>query len=169
MTTVTIVRSLSVRNLTQAPDKKAMEILGETNQNFPIGAILGIAKKTLTQANKFDPSKQDIYFQGNFRAVDMGGNTFKAGTLYLPAVAGEELANAMDESQGEVEFGFNFGLSYSEKSPVGYTYTVSPFGLQPASDPLERLLAASGNYAPGAGIAMIEMTPHPDINSKSLL
>ena len=80
-------------------------------------------------------------FIGAFQAVDMAtGNVYRAGTLYLPGIAGDLVVpQVTDDKNKSVEFGFRIGIKKDDTSAVGYVYHAEPLLPVNENDPVELL------------------------------
>lgn len=105
--------------------------------------IMGYAKSSEIKKTTFGDS---IGFHGDFKGVDVvTGEEFRSGTCYLPDVASSLLSNALDASDGAVEFGFKIGvIGVAARTPGEadkYEYRCAPMMETAENDPILALEA----------------------------
>ena len=99
------------------------------------GTVHGTAIKTTQYGDS-------IALKGRFNAFadDKKGEIFNSPTCYLPDLATDLIVSALESNGGaEIEFAFVLTKEKSDKSTVGYIYTVQPIIEQ--RDPLAELQA----------------------------
>lgn len=108
-----------------------------------IMVVMGYAKSSEIKKTTFGDS---IGFHGDFKGINVAtGEEFRSGTCYLPDVASDLLNNAMDATDGAVEFGFKIALIGVEGRTPGetgkYEYRCAPMMEVAENDPLVLLEA----------------------------
>lgn len=133
MTAVTLLSKLSLKGLKAQPLKNSVK----DGAPFAIAYLYGHANKHNIITTPFGDS---VRFVGSFKGVNATtGEAYRSGKLFMPSIIEEMVADAIDNSDGPVEFAFEIGVEYSEKGNMGYAYTVKPLVEIKESEPLQRL------------------------------
>ena len=109
---------------------------GTTEKTF-VARIVGIASSAEAKESQFGTYWK---FTGEFQATNMEGEIIGAPACMLPEPSAGMLAAAVKESNGGVQFGFDFFVVPDEKSTTGYVYQVHPLIESKPSNPLADLL-----------------------------
>lgn len=121
--------------------------------------------------NKRDPNKMSVAFQGQFMGVTHAGEVINSFTAYLPSPLIAPSKAALELQRGHIsdpiEIQVEVWCEPSEKSPLGYNYTVYDRKPADGADPLLALAAAAGfierpALPPPAASASIEGTDEID-------
>ncbi len=135
-----IITKITLKNIGAQPKAKTLKE-GETVHVANIyGRVRGIEPGS-TQYGDF------LKFKGAFEAVDIAtGQTFRSGTLILPAVLESLISGAFGDQA--LDFAFKVNATYSEKGNTGYTFTASPLIESTEADELADLRAAAMKALP---------------------
>jgi hypothetical protein len=157
MAEVEISRKLTVASL-GLPKATIQELIKGASEGdtLDVAAIYGIANKYQVTPSKLDPTKTDTKFVGRFEGINMlTGETVAAANAYLPGAITDALSAALDvEGSQGAEFKVIVGVRKSEKSAVGYVFTVRMDREPAASDPLAHMRLAAQEAA--ASLPQIE-------------
>lgn len=105
--------------------------------------VMGYAKTSEIKKTTFGDS---VGFHGDFKGINVDtGEEFRSGTCYLPDVASDLLANALDSTDGAVEFGFTIGIvgvaGRTPEEATKYEYRCAPMMEVSENDPMVLLEA----------------------------
>tara|TARA_R110000772_G_scaffold39159_1_gene92216 strand:- start:626 stop:1084 length:459 start_codon:yes stop_codon:yes gene_type:complete len=111
--------------------------------------VYGLVKSKYTVTTQYGDA---IGFKGGFEAANFeDGEISRSGKMFLPAIAGDLLEQAVDsmtEDQTELKFGFKIGLKASEKGNTGYEFTVEPLIDTTENDPISDMRSEFALPAP---------------------
>lgn len=128
-----VLPKLSLKGLKAQPGKGTVK----EGDKYDIATLYGAANRAEVVNTTFGDS---VKFSGSFKGRNLlTGKTYRSNKAYLPGVIEDMLAEAVAESEGEVEFAFVIGVEYSEKGNTGYAYTVRPLTKIKESDKLAAL------------------------------
>lgn len=82
--------------------------------------IFGIARSYTTKTS--ENMGVSYAFEGEFVAVNQGGEEFRAPVSYLPEPAQSMLKSGIDSGGGSIEFAFRFFVEPDESLPMGYRF-----------------------------------------------
>jgi hypothetical protein len=136
-----------------------------TGQPLPLMTIVGIADRLITRRSAFATEVDEgvsIGFQGNFRAENTEGETFRASVAFLPAIATETLKAALEgEDVENVEFGFAIAAGVSARDSNKYEFVVKSLIDVAIADPLAELATRATKALPAPAKGRAAPNPPP--------
>ncbi len=132
----------SLRNLTIAGmGAKPKACINNGNKPVYMGRIFGVVNDIKYKEDK--NNKLQAQFVGSFQGVNADGEVFESERLYLPGTIAEGVEGQHKSAGGApVQFGFDIVAMESDKSPVGYAYSVKALIKTEASDKLAEMANA---------------------------
>jgi hypothetical protein len=151
--TTKIVRKLSMKLLAGDVIDAPREGEGDENGVVWLANIAGMAVDTKVGESQYGPYKALVgQFVAEAPSRDKPGEMirFRTGTLYLPDVALDLVAPAVEQSaKGEnVQFAFRIGIQRDTTSATNYVYVAESLIEPEASDPMEVLAKTALKNAP---------------------
>lgn len=165
-------RSIQMKDFRSADAvKRAMD-----GQTTVLGTVVGVAYgMTLKEGQLPDGTpKKSKLITGDFQAVNEAtGESFEAGSIYLPEYFADEISTAVEKTEGGISFAVQVIMEKNERGyaadgtliGVAYRYSVIPLLDREKHDPLSMLkakLAAQGKLGklpPPPGLALEAPAP----------
>lgn len=106
---------------------------------MPLYTLYGIASDMTAGETALGPY---VKILGQFKAVNVKGETFVSGCAIIPGAGSDLIASAvksLGDNGGNIEFAFKIGAKRDLASAVGYVYEVEQMQQPGQSDPLAAL------------------------------
>ena len=154
MTQTNMARKLTVKEL-GINAKEVAQSLSKDGESKLVAHIVGTADGYKVSANKFDPTKDDVKFIGEFEGHNaVTGDITVSRYAYLPGGADEMVKDALDMKEknggGAVEFAFSVSIVKDSSIAVGYKFRIAAASEPRQNDPLAALRARLQIGSPAA-------------------